>query len=255
MPGRSQGHIMLWQGGSLWIGRSDATTTPHEHHAIQVSLALEGRARLWDAASADAGPDLAAAIVAPDRAHAFAAEGATVAMIFVEPESVTGRAILKRHGGPGVVTPLDPAHLQDLPAGLRASFAAGDRDAMARLARQAVDRLAGADAAARRLEPDPRVRRVIRMLAARTGAPPALTEAAAEVRLSPGRLRHLFIAETGLHYSGYVLWLRLERAVAVFAAGGSLTDAAHAVGFADSAHLSRTFRRMFGLAPSSLQIR
>ena len=40
MPGRSQGHIMLWQGGSLWIGRSDATTTPHEHHAIQVSLAL-----------------------------------------------------------------------------------------------------------------------------------------------------------------------------------------------------------------------
>ena len=52
-----------------------------------------------------------------------------------------------------------------------------------------------------------------------------------------------------------MLWLRLERAVAVFAAGGSLTDAAHAAGFADSAHLSRTFRRMFGLAPSSLQLR
>jgi AraC-like DNA-binding protein len=42
--------------------------------------------------------------------------------------------------------------------------------------------------------------------------------------------------------------------VDVFAAGGSLTDAAHEAGFADSAHLSRTFRRMFGVAPSSLHI-
>src|SRR3712207_8098417 len=57
------------------------------------------------------------------------------------------------------------------------------------------------------------------------------------------RYRHLFVAEIGLPYRGYVLWLRLGRAVDVFAAGGSLTDAAHAAGFADSAHLSRTLDR------------
>lgn len=32
--------------------------------------------------------------------------------------------------------------------------------------------------------------------------------------------------------------------------GSSLTEAAHVAGFADSAHLSRTFRSMFGIAPS-----
>ena len=35
-------------------------------------------------------------------------------------------------------------------------------------------------------------------------------------------------------------------------AWGTLTEAAHAAGFSDSAHLSHTFRRMFGLAPSQL---
>jgi AraC-like DNA-binding protein len=36
------------------------------------------------------------------------------------------------------------------------------------------------------------------------------------------------------------------------AAGGSLTEAAHAAGFSSSAHLSSTFRRMFGLRASDL---
>jgi AraC-like DNA-binding protein len=76
------------------------------------------------------------------------------------------------------------------------------------------------------------------MLSSRVDAPPTLREAAVTVGLSPGRLRHLFVEETGLHFRGYLLWLRLGQAVGVFAAGGSLTEAAHAAGFADSAHLS-----------------
>lgn len=50
------------------------------------------------------------------------------------------------------------------------------------------------------------------------------------------------------------LWLRLQRAVELFAAGTPLTEAAHAAGFADSAHLSRTFRRMFGIAAATLRV-
>lgn len=36
------------------------------------------------------------------------------------------------------------------------------------------------------------------------------------------------------------------------ASGGTLTNAAHAAGFASSAHLSSTFKRMFGLTASDL---
>jgi len=36
--------------------------------------------------------------------------------------------------------------------------------------------------------------------------------------------------------------------------GASLSEAAHAAGFADAAHLARTSRRMFGIPPSSMDI-
>jgi len=39
-----------------------------------------------------------------------------------------------------------------------------------------------------------------------------------------------------------------------FASGASLTDAALGAGFADSAHFSRTFRRMFGTAAAALDV-
>jgi AraC-like DNA-binding protein len=215
-------------------------------------MALEGRFHLRGPTTPDFGEGLTAAIVAANQPHAFSAEGA-VALVFVEPESVTGRALQEVHCRGGAISGLSPEQMGDGPALLLDAYrGAGGRARMEEISRRVVDRLRGG--AVPKGTPDPRVLRAIRMLADRVDDPPALGEAAAAVGLSPGRFRHLFVAETGLPYRGYVLWLRLGRAVDVFAAGGSLTDAAHDAGFADSAHLSRTFRRMFGLAPSSLHI-
>jgi AraC family transcriptional regulator len=49
-----------------------------------------------------------------------------------------------------------------------------------------------------------------------------------------------------------VLWTRLNEAIQIAMAGRSWTEASHAAGFADSAHLTRTFRRMFGMNPAAL---
>jgi len=253
MRANTSGHILAWQGGSLWIGRTAAVTGLHAHHAIQVTLRLEGWFRLGSAPGAGLGPERQAAIVAADRPHAFAADG-TVAMVFIEPESAAGRAVAELHCRGGGVSPLPPGLLGEVPVALLDAFRAGERSRMEAVAREVIGRLGGDAARGRRLEPDARVLRVLRLLAAEPDAPPSLPEAAAAVRLSPGRLRHLFVQETGLHFRGYLLWLRLGRAVAVLAGGGALTEAAHVAGFADSAHLSRTFRRMFGLAPSELRI-
>lgn len=53
----------------------------------------------------------------------------------------------------------------------------------------------------------------------------------------------------------YVLWRRLLHVWSLLMRGETLTSAAHAAGFADSAHLSRTARAMFGLPPSVLQMK
>lgn len=100
---------------------------------------------------------------------------------------------------------------------------------------------------------DPRVARAIELIRGRLGETISLSEIAAAVHLSPDRFRHLFLEETGVGLRPYVLWLRLEIALATYVAGNTLTDAAHAGGFADSAHLSRTFKKMFGIAPASVR--
>jgi AraC-like DNA-binding protein len=44
----------------------------------------------------------------------------------------------------------------------------------------------------------------------------------------------------------------VHEAIQFAMAGRSWTEAAHAAGFADSSHLTRTFRRMFGINPAAL---
>ncbi|MDP3230261.1 MAG: helix-turn-helix transcriptional regulator [Acidovorax sp.] len=81
-----------------------------------------------------------------------------------------------------------------------------------------------------------------------------LPEVARVANLSPGRFRHLFVEETGMPLRTYVLWRRLLHVWTLLMQGETLSTAAHAAGFADSAHLSRTAQTMFGLAPSALQM-
>ncbi|SDU66877.1 AraC-type DNA-binding protein [Pseudomonas mandelii] len=74
---------------------------------------------------------------------------------------------------------------------------------------------------------------------------------AALVHLSPTRFSHWFVEQTGVPLRSYVKWLRLTQALQHMAQGGRLTEAAHAAGFSDSAHFSRTFRMLLGIDPSS----
>ncbi|MEV4251289.1 AraC family transcriptional regulator [Streptosporangium canum] len=82
-----------------------------------------------------------------------------------------------------------------------------------------------------------------------------LAEVARAVHLSDSRLSHLFTGELGLPFRPYVLWMRLRAALTSLSGGALLTEAAHAAGFADAAHLTRVVRRMMGQAPSTFTAR
>jgi|KBSSwiStaDraftv2_1062776.scaffolds.fasta_scaffold18221_2 AraC family transcriptional regulator len=248
--------IVMWEGGGLWIveatpaaTRQTQRTDAHAHHAIQVTISLGGRFRL-DTPQGHVGGDAVA--VAADASHLFEAEG-LVALLFVEPESRLGRAVAREIFDGAALARVAEARIGDFRARAAAAYAAPVRDgaALEALGRDLVHRLAGA---ARADPPDLRVRRMIAWAAEHIEGPVSLADAAAVSALSPGRLRHLFVRETGLAFKTYLLWLRLVRAVERVAAGASLTEAAHDAGFADSAHFSRTFRRMFGVTPAALRM-
>ncbi|OMC15844.1 DNA-binding protein [Mycolicibacter heraklionensis] len=96
-------------------------------------------------------------------------------------------------------------------------------------------------------ELDPRLVAALAMLADSNITMPSL---AAEVGLSPQRLRALARRELGMPLTRWRVWSRLRRAVEALQSGTPLTQAAISAGFADQAHFTRQMREMMGLTPS-----
>lgn len=245
------GRVIFWEGGSLWLALIAAGNALHLHHAVQVSLPLEGTVRFRRSPSAE-WLDYPGAVIAPDVPHAFDAPGQVVANILFEPECAAGRALIGRYGDKGIAA-LPAADVARLVAPLATAYARDVGDAeLVVLAKAAIAELSGTP-----LKPgatDPRVLRAIEYIRAHIDEPISLSSVAEAVHLSPGRLRHLFVSETGVPCKAYILWERLNVALALGFGGASWTEAAHAANFADAAHLSRTCRRMFGMAPTAGRI-
>lgn len=68
--------------------------------------------------------------------------------------------------------------------------------------------------------------------------------------LSEGRLAHLFKDQMGISIRQYILWKKIEMGMKHFTEGCSLTDCAYLSGFVDLSHLTKTFKKMFGIPPS-----
>ncbi|HWQ39684.1 MAG TPA: AraC family transcriptional regulator [Burkholderiales bacterium] len=79
-----------------------------------------------------------------------------------------------------------------------------------------------------------------------------LKDIAAAARVSPYHLTRLFKRATGLAPYQYLIRARVHGARSLLTAGGgrgSLAEIAAAVGFADQSHLTRHFKRVFGVTP------
>ncbi|AIY42911.1 Transcriptional regulator [Collimonas arenae] len=238
--------LFLWRGCSLVIGPG-IDSKFHAHFATQLTWGLDApfQARL--------APDLPwtttrAAIFASNQPHQIHCEARLLAHLFVELpqrspaaqsvlvadydcvdafEPVRDGLDLARHGS------LDLQRAGQLTQDWLACTSLYDR------ARPGFDH---------------RISQALASIALRPGQqPPSGAELAAGVHLSASRFTHLFRQQTGLSLSRYLLWSRLMAAVEAVARGDNMTHAAHSAGFADLAHMSRTFRNTFGVVPSELQ--
>ena len=73
------------------------------------------------------------------------------------------------------------------------------------------------------------------------------------VGLSASRLTHRMTEALGAPPRAWRAWLRTQAAIGhLLREGSTLTRAAYAAGFADSAHLSRTCRRLMGVRPAMM---
>jgi AraC-like DNA-binding protein len=247
-----RGDFVAWTGvcGFIGEGGGGAPIAPHAHYAIQLALGAPsglrvqvGRGSEWQAC--------AAALVPSRATHTIDVDGCALsAVLFIEPETALGQALSARlQGAPEL---FDAQAVAALAADLSRAWQVEQSYAAVQAVCSAfLHQLAQT---APREPSDPRVLAAIDYLRQRVDQPVTLAEVAQAANLSAERFRHLFVQETGMPLRTYVLWRRLLHVWTLLAGGETLAGAAHGAGFADSAHLSRTARTMFGLPPSVLQM-
>lgn len=236
----------LWDGGFLAVGRSEGVVPLHAHHAIQIVISLEGPALIRSEGEPEMRP-AQGLLVRPDVVHSFSGNGMIGAMLFVDPESHEGRWLLSSMTAE--ITLLPAARVQDCVHEL-AKFLATPLEALeiGPLVLHCVRALCAGPPPSRSM--DPRITQTLALLRRPEGARMSLEQAAAAAFLSPSRYAHLFTQHVGLPFRRYLLWRKVMRAMLAIGRGNTLAAAAHSAGFSDSAHLTRTFYQMFGLAPS-----
>jgi AraC family transcriptional regulator len=244
--------LFQWDGGSIFIGSASAVVPVHAHQAIQVCSGQGGAIRLR-AADDDPWRDYPVGIIASHQTHAMDATDVTLGFVlFVEPETREGRALTQRHLIDGFAS-LDRAAIAEESAELLERFIARrGNDAVVEAARNIVRKLTGGVEAL--VVSDERILRAVVWVNAHLNEPITLDKVAGQVFLSPGRFRHLFTEQTGMGLRPYILWRRLTRIWELTMNGTSISRAAHEAGFADAAHLTRTSKRMIGLAPSMFRV-
>ncbi len=247
----STAQYFAWEGGAIFVGKAGKLPA-HAHQAIQICFLFEGRIRLRTDNEAP-WTDYDLALVPSRYRHAMdglrAHYGAT---LFVEPETRAGRILTERYLRQGIAE-LDRTPAAAVLLELRAA-ALEERHprAIVERARAFVESLTERSQPA--VTSDERILRAVKYINDHLSEPLTLKQVARVTYLSPSRFRHLFAEQTGMAFRPYVLWRRFVSVWEHRMQGASLSAAAHAAGFSDSAHLARTSRRMIGIPPSLLDI-
>ena len=215
-----QDPLQPWQG-EIWLGSDHCVllstlgrTDSHRHYAHQLLVGLDGpvQVRLGNREHSSA-----AVLIPSQHPHAILSHGAPCLTLFAEPLAFT---------------------LDDL------------RDIHAR-AGQAPQRLAECLQQWPRRALPPRLAKAVQRIRALDDQALSARELAATAALSVSQLQRLFNGTLELSIRRLVLWQRLRVALQLALEGATLTEAALAAGFADSAHFTRSVRRHFGLSPGN----
>lgn len=230
--------LLLDAGVFLYVGPGPRANR-HAHHAVQLVWSPAGTCTL----SLRGRTITARAVLVPSHEpHALDATGTTIALLLVEAHGPRGLA-LDAYARTAAGTDLAAALAAlPFPTAPPADLPRWCDDVIAALGLTVPPRPAISSVA----------RRTIAYVEAALDGRPSLAAAAARVGVSPTRLTHVFTREVGIPFRRFVLWARLARAVDAARRGADLGTAAAEAGFSDAAHLSRTFRAMFGLPPSAI---
>jgi AraC-like DNA-binding protein len=239
--------LIGWGARVLYLGPAFGLT-PHRNATAVLAVGLDAPLEVADD-PADRTTHYRAArsvLILPNSLHHLRIERGRMAFLYVDPLGRDLKALIARMTNS---TPRAAFDLREESGVIEIMTGLAESRIAAQDGRASLGELLGVGA---RGKTGARIAAALRHMRDQPQRAHRLTTLAAQAGLSPSRFLHLFKAETGVPLRRYRIWNRMGAAVRASGEGASLTEAAHAAGFASSAHFSSAFRDMFGMMPSDL---
>lgn len=230
---KAHSRVIVGEIAAAFVGRA-LPLRPHRKSVRTMAFGLEGPfvVETFDrdlAMSASAAARFAQ--IEPGQLHRIRANGQ---MLFLYVDAALGFERLDKAAGEAAAEDIGRLFLSDVAAGVLLSEA-----------------LNCLGLHGRRVS-EPRLTPVLEALRRRPDRIRTVQEAAALAGLSGSHLQRLLRQSHGVAFRPYRAWRRMALVMRALRTGSTLTDAAFAAGFASSAHLSESFRQMFGVSLSTL---
>jgi AraC-like DNA-binding protein len=240
--------IYLWPNKAIYFGTSPDNDV-HAHHAVQICIGLDKEISVqnYRTQMIHTGHCI---VIFEDIPHKLFAQDNQIVAIYLESEDRRNQQFLtalrqNRNDGIGIL-PLTGKELGSISQQL---FTDVDIDKVWKTVNEAIGLVYSPSPSPR--PEDKRVRAVIDIIASQRGRSIDLAFLSSKVFLSPSRLTHLFKQEVGIPINRFIVWWRVRAAIEQLSMSATLTEAAHASGFSDLPHMSKTFKQLFGFTPSS----
>lgn len=220
---------------------------PHQHYAVQVSIALEGRLTINQLLTFEH------CLIASNVPHSLSCESRQL-ILLVYPTSTLGYFLKNQAIAPQSITVFNNPFAQKLQTYAQAyvrqeiSFEKV-LDNIRALIHTIEEEYQHQD-----IFGDGRVKTAIHYLEKNYERVVSLEEISDVCCLSSSRFLHLFKAKTGITFRRIQLWHKISQSFTVFPRQ-SITQTAHQFGFTDSAHYSKVFKSTFGFSPRSLLLK
>ncbi|PJZ69624.1 AraC family transcriptional regulator [Leptospira perolatii] len=245
MSEEQKGVLYYFEGRILFASRG-LSAESHSHYAVSILISVGSPFHITDLEGKQT--PFQTAVVCPNYHHSLDAEQSDIIVLQIDPDSEDYAPIEERFGKTGIHK-IPENDLKELEKKCK-ELLLGNYNCSSALDLFLEILSAVGNKTQTKVSIDPRILSATDRM--KKALPEALTVPvlAKEFGFSETRFMHLFKEQLGLPVRKYQLWLRLHSAAKLLKDGVTLTDAAHAAGFADQAHLSRTFKKMFGVQPS-----
>lgn len=237
--------ILYLMNGRVLFATNAMQTDFHAHYAATLAISLQENIQIETEKGKN---EYRVALVGPNTYHRTVSPGKEMVALLIDPETYEFSSISEPSDA-GDVKPLDISsfehlipRLWDLYYGRLNDSEVWDLHLELLRAVRPFQKLPKAI--------DERIVKIAEMIRKELPDSIRMNEIGKHFSVSEDRLIRLFKENLGIPLRRYLLWVRILESAKLLKEGKNLTEAAHAAGFSDSAHFTRTFKENFGFVPS-----